>query len=98
MNFNGTVGGANLPVGYGIVKNLTIVPGDNKIQVRAVQSLGLSLITYALDAKLPILMAGNATVYNGQHIKWLETPLQATTLNVTSPGHPTTLNSTSNSS
>jgi len=88
MNFNGTSQGLAVPIGYGIVENLTIVPGDNHIKIRAFTSLFPAFLEQSLNQNGTIItMVGNSTVYNGEHIQWLEEPLSSNILTVPSPGY-----------
>lgn len=99
MNFNGTLNGLNLPIGYGVVQNLTIRPGNNPIKIRAHTEFQPSFLAQSLQANGTVItMVGNSTVFNGQHIQWLEEPLSSNILVVPSPGYSgPALNSSSSS-
>lgn len=89
MSFNGTLAGAVLPIGYGVVSNLTMHPGDNPIKIRAVTSAFSNIfLETALKANGTVItMVGKSVVFDGQHIEWLEEPLSQHILTVPSPGY-----------
>lgn len=88
MNFNGSTGTLNQPIGYGVVQNLTIRPGDNHIKIRAFSAFPAVFLGMSLNENgTTINMVGNSTVFNGEHIHWLEEPLASNILSVPSPGY-----------
>lgn len=72
-------------LGYGVVEDLTLVPGDNHLTVRAVltkDAYALVPLSLKTPGSLNITISGNSTVFNGQSIPWLQTPLNALPLTV----------------
>ncbi|KAF3906891.1 hypothetical protein ABW21_db0209544 [Orbilia brochopaga] len=69
----------NMELGYSVVKDLTLRPGDNKVKIynhvkdELIKNL---LFTSSLKSKnTEITLTANSTVYDGEHIMWLEKPL-----------------------
>ncbi|KAF3914511.1 hypothetical protein AA313_de0207865 [Arthrobotrys entomopaga] len=74
------VGVGPLPIGYAVVKNLTLYPGDNHVKIfNHVTPALLATPIFAASLKAPntnITLTANSTVFNGEHIEWLEKPLK----------------------
>ncbi|KAF3935823.1 hypothetical protein ABW19_dt0206807 [Dactylella cylindrospora] len=71
-------------IGYAVIKDLTLYPGDNHVQIY--NHVDPALLTEAFRPLIQVQLAtpntiialtANSTIYNGQHIEWLETPLTA---------------------
>jgi len=84
---------SNIPLGYATIKNLTLYPGNNNVTVNGYLSPGLStnalILASLASPNVPIELTANSTIFNGQHVEWLEGPLKAAppvnaTLNPTS--------------
>ncbi|KAF1830330.1 hypothetical protein BDW02DRAFT_591970 [Decorospora gaudefroyi] len=67
-------------IGYSLIPNLLLRPGDNKfpLQGRVDQLLILGLVksTYT-DAMLPIEIVGNSSIRNGQHLTYYEEAIKS---------------------
>ncbi|KAJ6255879.1 hypothetical protein Dda_9338 [Drechslerella dactyloides] len=70
-----------MELGYSVVKDLTLHPGDNRVKIynhihpELIDNL---LFTASIKAKnTNITLTANSTVFNGEHIDWLEKPLHA---------------------
>jgi len=73
-------------LGFGVIENLLLNRGDNYVQVRAhlkpeVYS-NKAIVTFIPIGGINVTVTGNSTIFNGQHISWLETPLNALPLQV----------------
>ncbi|KAF3910706.1 hypothetical protein ABW21_db0207942 [Orbilia brochopaga] len=72
----------SLQLGYSVIKNLTLYPGNNPVKIYNHINAGLmALPTFGSILNQPninITLKMNSTVFNGQHIPWLETPLKET--------------------
>jgi hypothetical protein len=72
---------SGLALGYGVVKNLRLVRGENRVQVNGhlLEALAKNAESTQglLDLGMKITISGNSTVYNGKHIPWLEAALGA---------------------
>jgi len=70
-------------LGYAVIKDLTLYPGENHVQINQYvdsQLLNRSKALIELTIQQPntkILLTANSTIYNGEHITWLEKPLAA---------------------
>lgn len=77
------LGVAGTPIGYGLLPNLVLKPGENKVpmQARIDQGtiLGMVLSTYK-NAVLPLEVVGNSSVKNGQHLVYYEEAVKANTI------------------
>ncbi|KAK6359186.1 hypothetical protein TWF696_000351 [Orbilia brochopaga] len=69
----------NMDLGYSVVKDLTLHPGDNKVKiynhVKPELIKNLLFISSLKGKNTDILLTANSTVFNGEHITWLEKPL-----------------------
>ncbi|KAK6530514.1 hypothetical protein TWF694_003861 [Orbilia ellipsospora] len=69
-----------IPIGYAVVKNLTLYPGDNHVKIyNHVPADLVKTEFFAKSLTFPnttITLTANSTVFNGQHIEWLEKPLK----------------------
>ncbi|EWC48910.1 hypothetical protein DRE_00215 [Drechslerella stenobrocha 248] len=69
-----------LKLGFSVIKNLTLYPGDNAVKIYNhinPELMGLPMFSAILDQpNVNITLAINSTILNGQHISWLETPLR----------------------
>lgn len=87
LTFNNLLPG-NPPTYLGIshIDNLVLAPGPNVVPMRSTvdQSLVLNAIgTKYTDGMLPVIITGNSSVYEGEHLPYFEKPLQALVQNVT---------------
>ncbi|KAK6337662.1 hypothetical protein TWF730_003054 [Orbilia blumenaviensis] len=68
-------------LGWSVVKDLTLYPGDNHVKIY--NHINPTLIKSPLflfsieEPNTEITLTANSTVYNGEHISWLEKPLHA---------------------
>lgn len=66
-------------VGSATIQDMTLAPGDNRLEMRAVTNqtavLGFIFNQYK-DGVLPIDVVGNTTTFNGQTIPYYQIPLQ----------------------
>ncbi|EPS39054.1 hypothetical protein H072_7173 [Dactylellina haptotyla CBS 200.50] len=71
-----------MDLGYSVIKDLTLRPGQNWVKVYNHIDPGLinfDLFTSLLSKEnVNITLNMNSTVYNGQHVDWLEGPLRET--------------------
>lgn len=73
---------AGQALGYAVIKDLTLRPGDNHVKISQhippeTLERGRILIEFTLGApNTEVTLTANSTVYNGQHISWLEKPLR----------------------
>ncbi|KAF3928043.1 hypothetical protein AA313_de0201803 [Arthrobotrys entomopaga] len=76
------IAAAGIKLGYSVIKNLTMVPGPNHVKIYSHIDPGylkmpiFSNILSQTDVKITLTM--NSTVYNGEHVEWLEGPLRET--------------------
>jgi len=78
LTANFALAGAGL--GYGIVKGLKLMRGENRVQINGhlIDALAKLPTTQSLlDAGMNITISGNSTVYDKQHIPWLEAALKS---------------------
>ncbi|EPS35314.1 hypothetical protein H072_11308 [Dactylellina haptotyla CBS 200.50] len=69
-----------IPLGWSVVKNLTLYPGDNHVKIyNHIDENLISTPLFAASLAQPntnITLTANSTVFNGEHIEWLEKPLR----------------------
>ncbi|KAK6541012.1 hypothetical protein TWF694_008393 [Orbilia ellipsospora] len=76
------IAASGIKLGYAVIKNLTMVPGPNYVKIYNHVDPGfLNMpifkdILNQTDVKITLTM--NSTVYNGEHVQWLEGPLRET--------------------
>ncbi|KAJ6257382.1 hypothetical protein Dda_8271 [Drechslerella dactyloides] len=72
----------SLDLGFSVIKNLTLYPGNNPVKIFNHINAGLmALPTFSSILSQPninITLKMNSTVFGGQHVTWLETPLRET--------------------
>lgn len=72
-------------IGYALIPNLSLKPGDNKLPMQSrvdqLTILGLVQSTYK-DAVLPLEIVGNSSVRNGQHLTYYEDAIKSNTINL----------------
>ncbi|KAK6359095.1 hypothetical protein TWF696_000262 [Orbilia brochopaga] len=72
----------SLQLGFSVIKNLTLYPGNNPVKIYNHINPGLmALPTFSTILDQPninITLKMNSTVFNGEHVTWLETPLRET--------------------
>lgn len=82
-NVTMNLGVAGTPIGYALLPELVLKPGENKVpmQARVEQATILSMVlkTYK-DAVLPLEIVGNSSVKNGEHIMYFEDAIKANTI------------------
>ncbi|KAI9813117.1 MAG: hypothetical protein M1827_004337 [Pycnora praestabilis] len=66
-------------VGTSLLRDLTLVPGNNTVEMRSTtnQSLIIQKLANFKDGMLPVDIVGNSSVYNGQHLTYYEAALQS---------------------
>ena len=73
-------------IGTSLLNNLTLTPGDNMVSMRSTINqtavLGAVKTTYK-DGMLPVEIVGNSSIYNGEHLPYIEKPLQMMTQKIT---------------
>ncbi|EWC48759.1 hypothetical protein DRE_00064 [Drechslerella stenobrocha 248] len=66
-------------LGWSVVKDLTLYPGDNAVKiynhVKPEIIKNLLFVSSTTAPRTNITLTANSTVFNGQHINWLEKPL-----------------------
>jgi hypothetical protein len=71
------------PIGYSLIPNLILRPGENKYplqgHVEQLTILGLVTSNYT-DAVLPIDIVGNSSVKDGQHLMYYEEAIKSNTI------------------
>ncbi|KAF3913351.1 hypothetical protein ABW20_dc0105147 [Dactylellina cionopaga] len=69
-----------LKLGWSVVKNLTLHPGNNNVKIyNHIDPLLVDTPIFMASVKAKntnITLTANSTVYNGEHIDWLEKPLR----------------------
>jgi hypothetical protein len=68
------------PIGYALIPNLTLRPGNNTIPMQAhVESLKvIGVITNKYkNGIIPLQITGNSSVYNGQHLEYYEAAIKS---------------------
>ncbi|KAK6530573.1 hypothetical protein TWF281_007416 [Arthrobotrys megalospora] len=67
------------PLGWSVVKDLTLYPGDNHVKIyNHINPRLLDVPIFVASLQAPntnITLTANSTVFNGEHISWLEKPL-----------------------
>lgn len=71
---------AGTPIGVATLNNLTLVPGNNTIQMRSKTDQG-AVIKYLLQPQyrsgiLPVDIVGNSSVFNGQQLPYFQNALE----------------------
>ena len=71
------------PIGYSLIPNLLLKPGDNILPMQSkvdqLTILGLVQSTYK-NAVLPIDVVGNSSISNGQHLMYYEEAIKSNTI------------------
>ncbi|KAF3077893.1 hypothetical protein TWF569_007143 [Orbilia oligospora] len=66
-------------LGWSVVKDLTLYPGENHVKIyNHITPALLEIPIFLASLKAPntnITLTANSTVFNGEHIEWLEKPL-----------------------
>jgi hypothetical protein len=73
-------------IGLSTIPDLTLVPGDNLLQMSSTSDTNAVLnfvTTKYTDGKLPITIRGNSSVVNGYHLPYYEKALQDTIISTT---------------
>ncbi|EPS40911.1 hypothetical protein H072_5211 [Dactylellina haptotyla CBS 200.50] len=70
-----------IPIGFSVIKNLTLRPGDNKVLFNVHVNPLLNILPFItniiIQQNVNLLVDINSVVSNGQHVTWLENPMAA---------------------
>ncbi|KAF3919498.1 hypothetical protein ABW20_dc0100710 [Dactylellina cionopaga] len=76
------IAASGIALGFSVIKNLTLYPGNNPVIIYNHIDpgfLALPIFTGILSqSNVNITLTMNSTIYNGEHVEWLEKPLQET--------------------
>lgn len=82
-NVTMNLGVAGTAIGYALLPNLVLKPGENTVpmQARVAQATLLSMVlsTYK-DAIIPLEISGNSSIKDGQHLTYYEEAIKANTV------------------
>jgi len=72
------------PIGTALLKDLVIKPGDNNVQMQSItnQTTILNYVIAKKNAVIPLDIAGNSSIYNGEHLTYFEAALNSNTVRV----------------